>query len=124
MKAPDFYSLDINIEKTFFMGSLGFSISPTLGFAYSQFSAIGTGSISANPYSLSFNEMTLKPAVALNYTFDNVSDLSLSLEYPVQFSSNGILTNQATSTNYNLSNNSFGQSLSIYLLYRMDIDSI
>jgi hypothetical protein len=124
MNAPVFGSADIGIEKNYFMGNRGFSISPTLAFAYSQFSASGTGNISANTYSLLFDEMKLKPGVAFGYTFDNFNDLSLSLEYPVRLSSNGMLTNQATSANYSLSNNSFGESLSIYMLYRLNIDSI
>jgi hypothetical protein len=123
MNAPVFNSADIGIEKTYFMGGRGFSISPTLGFAYSQFSASGVGSISANAYSFSFAEMKLKLGIAFDYTFDNFNDLSLGLEYPVQLASNGLLTNQATSANYSLSNNSFGQSISIYLLYRLGIDS-
>ncbi|MDD5057356.1 MAG: hypothetical protein PHQ60_05755 [Sideroxydans sp.] len=122
MNAPVFISLDIGLERTLYLGSSGFSVSPGMKLAYSELNSSGTDTVSGNTYDLKLSEVTFKPGVSLDYTLDSFNEFSLGLEYPVQLSDKGTLKNTGTAVENALGKNKFGQRLAIFVMYRWNSD--
>lgn len=122
MDAPTFAYIDFGLEKTTYIGSSGFSLSPAVRLAFSRLNASGKDAISGNAYDLSLSEVTIKPGIALSYTLNSFNEFRLSMEYPVQLSNHGTLENKGTSIEDTLSKNIFGQGRTVFLSYRWNRD--